>query len=192
MVDRTLHRTQFQDVSYLKNGTIRQQEAYTVLYQNKILDKLRAFTPVLTGTVPINIDIKTSDLDIICYFENKIFFRDSIIGLFGTMERFLIKEREDKQETIVASFYADGFMIEIFGQNIPCHQQSGYRHMVIEHQLLNKYGETFRRQIIHLKKQGYKTEPAFAKLLELEGDPYEALLRLEADATEATKDTHGC
>ena len=37
----------------------------------------------------------------------------------------------------------------------------------------------FRRQIIDLKKQGLKTEPAFAKLLALTGDPYVELLSFE-------------
>ncbi|MNO76159.1 hypothetical protein D3C76_672280 [compost metagenome] len=37
----------------------------------------------------------------------------------------------------------------------------------------------FRERIILLKTSGWKTEPAFAKALGLEGDPYEALLELE-------------
>lgn len=158
---------QFQDISYLQKGTIRQQEAYTVLHRNKVLEKLLAFTPVLVGTLPLNIDIETSDLDIICCFENKVFFRNAVVELFGACELFSIREREDKEETVIAGFYADGFMIELFGQNIPCRQQLAYRHMLVEHALLNKYGEPFRREIIALKKQGYKTEPAFAKMLAL-------------------------
>lgn len=51
--------------------------------------------------------------------------------------------------------------------------------MLIEHQILLEKGESFRQEIISLKKQGIKTEPAFAQLLGLSGDPYEAILRLE-------------
>lgn len=169
----------FQDISYLQNGTTRQQEAFTVLRQNRVLEELGPFNPVLVGTIPINIDIETSDLDIICCFENKHFFRDTIIRLFRDFELFSIREREEKEETVISRFFTGGFMIEIFGQNIPCLQQLAYRHMLAEYELLNKYGEPFRRQIIALKKQGYKTEPAFAKLLGLQGDPYQALLQLE-------------
>jgi hypothetical protein len=50
--------------------------------------------------------------------------------------------------------------------------------MLVEHRILKEKGEVFRQQIIELKKQGYKTEPAFGKLLEIEGDAYEYLLRL--------------
>lgn len=51
--------------------------------------------------------------------------------------------------------------------------------MLIEYNLLKTYGDPFRERIIQLKKQGIKTEPAFAQLLGLKGDPYLALLDLE-------------
>jgi hypothetical protein len=50
--------------------------------------------------------------------------------------------------------------------------------MLIEHSLLTEKGEHFRQEIIKLKRQGLKTEPAFAKLLGLDGDPYKAILKL--------------
>lgn len=51
-----------------------------------------------------------------------------------------------------------------------------FRHMVVEHQILCTREEGFRQKILNLKRQGYKTEPAFAKVLGLRGDPYEAIL----------------
>lgn len=51
--------------------------------------------------------------------------------------------------------------------------------MLIEATILNKYGEDFRRKIIELKESGVKTEPAFAQLLELKGNPYEGLLNFK-------------
>lgn len=80
---------------------------------------------------------------------------------------------------MVASFQLDDFSIELFGQNIPTRQQPGYRHMLVEYRLLQDYGEDFRQQIIQLKQQGIKTEPAFAQVLGLPGNPYEALLLFE-------------
>ena len=42
-----------------------------------------------------------------------------------------------------------------------------------------KKGEEFRQQVVNLKKQGYKTEPAFAKLLGLNSEnPFDELLKL--------------
>nr|WP_249665381.1 DUF4269 domain-containing protein [Mucilaginibacter sp. Bleaf8] len=61
---------------------------------------------------------------------------------------------------------------------MPSQQQSAYRHLLIEHYLLQLHGESLRKQVISLKNQGYKTEPAFAMALNLEGDPYLALLQL--------------
>lgn len=51
--------------------------------------------------------------------------------------------------------------------------------MLVEHQILAQKGKDFRAKIIDLKKMGIKTEPAFAQLLGLQGDPYKSLLKLE-------------
>jgi len=56
--------------------------------------------------------------------------------------------------------------------------------MVIEYQLLVKHGSVCREKIIELKKQGFKTEPAFAFLLGLKGNPYEELLKYENDQSQ--------
>ena len=49
--------------------------------------------------------------------------------------------------------------------------------MMVEHHLLCKHGEGFRRDIVELKKQGLDTEQAFAKPLGLRFGPYDALLK---------------
>ena len=41
---------------------------------------------------------------------------------------------------------------------------------------MQKMGPAFKEQIRGLKRNGLKTEPAFAKLLGLNGDPYRAVL----------------
>ncbi|MOA62849.1 hypothetical protein D3C78_1883950 [compost metagenome] len=50
--------------------------------------------------------------------------------------------------------------------------------MVIEDRLLRLFGEKFKQYIIQLKSNGMKTEPAFAKALHIQGDPYLELLSL--------------
>ena len=50
--------------------------------------------------------------------------------------------------------------------------------MIIEHKILAAHDNDFKTEIIKLKQAGLKTEPAFARLLGLDGDPYEALLKL--------------
>ena len=57
-------------------------------------------------------------------------------------------------------------------------EQWGVRHFRIEERLLAPNAD-LRRKVLELKRQGMKTEPAFAKVFGLPGDPYEAILRLE-------------
>ncbi|NDV65102.1 DUF4269 domain-containing protein [Bacteroides sp. 224] len=170
--------TLFDNIEYLKKGTKRQQQAYLVLTENSVLPKLNSFHPILVGTIPINIDIETSDLDIICYWTQKEEFISALKKLFGKESEFKIEENQT-MNAIVAGFKLHSFEIEIFGQNIPTKEQRGYRHMLVEHELLLKKGDQFRQQIIELKKQGYKTEPAFGIALGLSGDPYSELLNFE-------------
>lgn len=168
----------FLNISYLKTGNPKQIKAYHTLTDNGILSKLEAFSPILVGTIPINIDIEGSDLDIICYVQNEEEFKHNLKLYFGQERDFSISENK-KYQSIKANFFIDGFEIEIFGQNTPTQKQNAYRHMITEYKLLLENDENFRQEIIELKKQGYKTEPAFAKLLGLEGDPYKALLNYE-------------
>lgn len=168
----------FDTIDYLKTGNARQQRAYDVLTNHRILAQLEPFSPVLVGTIPINIDIESSDLDVICQWFDKSEFAAALHSLFSHYPNFTFWENTAHQ-AVVAHFIVDGFEIEVFGQNIPTFQQNAYRHMLVEDKLLAKYGEEFRQQIISLKRQGYKTEPAFALALGLEGDPYLTLLTVE-------------
>lgn len=171
--------TDFTRIDYLKNGSPVQIRAFAILTRHKILETLAQFTPVLIGTVPIDIAIATSDLDIACCWTDKDEFL-KVLRFFEQYEGFSTEERTiSNHQTILSRFKIEGFEVEIFAQNIPVAQQNGYRHLLVEHQILQQKDENFRQQIIHLKEQGYKTEPAFAQLLGLEGDPYLALLTLE-------------
>ncbi|KQB40365.1 DUF4269 domain-containing protein [Flavobacterium aquidurense] len=169
--------TDFTNINYLKNGNQKQIQAFDVLTQNKILFNLSQFDPIFVGTIPINIDIENSDLDIICYWKNKTYFIEKLNSLFGKENEFTIRETLiDDKESIIVNFKINGFEIEIFGQNIPTKDQNGYKHMLIEYEILQSKGDFFRLEIIKLKQNGYKTEPAFAFLLGLKGNPYLELL----------------
>lgn len=78
----------------------------------------------------------------------------------------------------MASFNYGEFTVEIFGQPRPVVKQNAYHHMIVEARLLAIGGEQARREIRRLKASGLKTEPAFARYFDLEGDPYEVLLQL--------------
>ncbi len=170
----------FDDIAYLQHGSEKQRRVWQVLTSNGIFEKLAPFDPLLAGTIPIEIDTPDSDLDIICDCPDTEAFEAVLRSLFGSEQHFQLHSKViGGRSSVVCSFEKEGFVIEIFGQNQPSRQQNAYRHLLIEARLLEERGPEFRRQIIELKQQGFKTEPAFARLLGLEGDPYEALLGLE-------------
>lgn len=163
---------------YLQNGTPRQRRASEVLRQTGILSILAAYTPVLAGTVPLDIDTEDSDLDIVCWYRTASDFENIVMENFAGRDNFSINRSQvNGQDTVIASFRSEEFTIEIFGQDRPVQEQEAVRHMLIEHSIIQEQGDAFKLKIRELKKKGLKTEPAFALLLGLDGDPYKALLQ---------------
>lgn len=175
----------FLDISYLKTGNLRQQKAYNILISSDIMSILKGFDPILTGTIPIGIDIEESDLDIVCKINNPVEFYQFLSDRFGNYTGFKIYYKTDN--IIVCSFYVEEMMIEIFGSPLDSVCTNAYRHMVTENRILNLLGEGFKKKIVELKEGGLKTEPAFAFLLGLEGNPYEKLLDIESWTDEEIK-----
>ena len=169
----------FDSITYLATGNDRQKHAFIVIKDHLIFEILHQFDPILVGTIPLDIAIKNSDLDIICCYQDKKVFKDLLVKSFSQFKDFSVKEKMiNGHEVVLARMIAGNWEIEIFGQEIPTREQAGYKHVLIENKLLIEYGEPFRKEIIKLKEQGYKTEPAFARLLKLTGDPYLELLKL--------------
>lgn len=79
---------------------------------------------------------------------------------------------------VIASFSVAGVPFEIFGQARPVREQDGWRHFSVEKRLLRLGGEDLREAVMNARRQGAKTEPAFAWVLGLKGDPYRAMLDL--------------
>ncbi len=170
----------FTRINYLRNGNERQKRALEVLTKYKVLEKLKPYSPLLTGTVPIQIDIESSDLDVICEVDlrfEKEFLEDIVPLLPSGTDMKVENTVINGEKSIVVNFMLEEFPIEIFGQNKPSEQQNAYRHMITEYKILQEKGEEFKQKIIELKKQGIKTEPAFGILMNLE-NPYEDLLKL--------------
>jgi len=182
--------TDWRDASYLARGNARQRRVYRALQSLGIFDALRAYHPVLAGTLPLGIDIEGSDLDIICEVgrpsevsgaSGLAAFERAVRDAFGTREDFQIERASVKgMPTVIAAWTFDGFAIEVFGQPRPVTEQNAYLHMVVEARLLAIGGKTARRAVVRLKRAGLKTEAAFARYFKIEGDPYEALLELSS------------
>ncbi len=169
----------WRDLIYLLHGTATQQAAYHALDALRVFAFLSAFDPVLAGTIPLDIDIPGSDLDVVCYATDVDVFAQYLSETFGHCDSFVLHHTViDGLPTVIAQFTAQGFPVEIFGQPRPVMEQHAVRHMVVEERLLRLGGAEVRWQIRHLKSQGLKTEPAFAAVFRLPGDPYQTLLQL--------------
>lgn len=176
---------------YLLAGNSRQQRAYAVLQDLAIWTVLGPFDPVLAGTVPLAIDVSDSDLDIICEVGPgaKGQFWVLLEQHYGHLPEFALRQQVvGRHESIVCGFRAAGVVVEVFGQNVPTMRQNAVRHMLVEHAILQVGGVAWRVAVRGLKRQGVKTEPAFAQLLGLPGNPYEALLELESWSVEAVRE----
>lgn len=169
----------FKTIDYLQYGNKKQKRAFKVLTKYNVFEKLDKYSPLLAGTIPIEIDIDGSDLDIICEVnldDQNDFLEhlkvNQLLPLDADIDAMII----NNEKCMVISFRLEEFEIEIFGQNKPTIQQNAYRHMIAEYRILKDKGEDFRQKIIELKKKGIKTEPAFGLLMNLM-DPYEDLLK---------------
>lgn len=166
----------WKSIEYLSEGNKRQKEAYFVLKETAILEKLNNYHPILVGTIPIDIDIESSDLDIICQTDDYKTFGDLIQLHFQHFEGFSTNINESRY---LARFRFKNFEIEVFATNQPTDLQPAYRHMIVEDRILQLLGINFRNEIRVLKNKGLKTEPAFGQLLTIKENPYEELLKYE-------------
>ncbi len=171
-----MNNRDWKSIEYLKAGGEREQACFHLLNKTGIFDCLKQYHPILTGTIPIGIDISGSDLDIICEVYDYIAFRNKVRQFYSNYDRFTDRLDDNRY---VAGFFCDGQEIEIFATSQPTEKQPAYRHMLVEYRLIQLLDESFRQEIIRLKLEGFRTEPAFGKLLNLKEDPYQALFELE-------------
>ncbi|WP_218849836.1 DUF4269 domain-containing protein [Winogradskyella vidalii] len=170
----------FRNIEYLEFGNERQKLAFSEIKKYEILEKLEKYNPILTGTIPIGIDLPESDLDIICECQNHSEFKTYLSENFSNKKDFKVySTKQNGIDSTIAEFKTDNFLFEIFGQNIPTEKQNAYQHMIIENRILKEKDSEFKQKVKELKSNGIKTEPAFAKLLGLNGNPYSELLKLK-------------
>ncbi|RIK67483.1 MAG: DUF4269 domain-containing protein [Planctomycetota bacterium] len=171
--------TDFLSFDGLREGTPRQRQACAALSDLRIAEKLAACRPVLCGTIPIDIDIDSSDLDLICQAPDPGGFIADMTDHFGDRPAFSARTViRDGLPTAIVRFRHGVFDVELFAQDRPAGEQRASRHMIIEARLLELGGTDTRTAIRALKQGGLKTEPAFGAYFNLPGDPYETLLRL--------------
>jgi hypothetical protein len=166
----------FYEPGYLAGGNWRQREVYDIVTGLSIMKSLKPFTPVIAGTIPIDVDIEGSDIDILCGYGDGSEFKNTLKRCYAGEKNFTIRQaRFRERESILSSFIHDGYAVEIFGQMRHPRQQDGFIHMVVEYRILQMCTGVFREEVRRLKREGIGTEPAFARLLGITSHPYDTL-----------------
>ncbi|MDQ1081069.1 DUF4269 domain-containing protein [Pseudoroseomonas cervicalis] len=142
------------------------------------LRRLAGFDPHVAGTPPLRLATPASDLDLLCHAPDPAAFARHLWREFGAERGFALWQWRGAPRPVLARFRAEGWEFEIFGAAQPVAEQAGWRHFVVERRLLALGGTKLRRAVRAARQRGMKTEPAFASVLGLEGDPYAALLAL--------------
>lgn len=169
----------FSTIEYLKKGNPRQKAAYRAILSLEIFEILKNYQPILTGTIPIEVDLPNSDLDIICSAKDLDAFHNEVHRNFGKFNNFKIYQSIIHDVScVVANFKYFDFDFEIFCQSTQTKSQQAYLHMLVEYRLLSFAHPAAKKEIRNLKSIGLKTEPAFTKLFQLPGDPYLTLIDL--------------
>lgn len=147
-----------------------------------VLEVLASFDPRVAGTPPLGLDLPDSDIDVLCCAPNACIFTDIAWHAYSDAPAFIAKQWVDPPRPVVISFEAAGWQIQLYGEAIPVERQRGWRHFAVERRLLPVGGHDLRVAVLALRQRGMKTEPAFAAVLGLKGDPYVALLDLGEQA----------
>ncbi|RVG98638.1 DUF4269 domain-containing protein [Sinorhizobium meliloti] len=161
------------------SGMTHQLRYYEAVEQLQLGRRLQQWNWQLSGSPPLGIEIDDAEIDVVCSFAEPAIFAETVWNEFGAAGEFRIWQRTTKERPVVARFRAFGWEVEIYGSSVPLRQQLAVRHYEIEKRLLCLGGDRLRSSVRRMKQSGIKTERAFAMILNLTGDPYEALLRLE-------------
>lgn len=167
----------FKSWQYILEESDVQRSVKQVLEDSGIFSVISGYSPVICGSYPLDIALPGSDVDISCYAPNLESYIYFALEHFKEKENFYLKIKEIRNEpSVIVRFTHHGQLIELFTQKVPVEQQHGFLHLVTEWHILRELGKKFREQLMALRESGLKTEPAFAHLLRLKGDPYLALI----------------
>lgn len=154
------------------------EKVMSFLEESTILDKLKDYTPCLSGTIPLGIHNEKSDLDILLEADNTDLALRELSSLFKNYLGFKIKQyQKGDQNIILVNFKHQDLLIELYCTTQSVYKQAANQHFLVEGKILKLCPPQFKHKIIELKKSGLKTEPAFGKLMNLE-NPYIDLLVL--------------
>ncbi|OEC41782.1 DUF4269 domain-containing protein [Aeromonas sp. DNP9] len=177
-------------LDYLAHGNPRQRSAHALLTAG-VWDELAAQCSdlALVSTLAIGLDRPGSDLDTLCQHADPAEFAatfaeqgwqashkgDNIWLLertFACLDQSCANSGSDKSDAC--------WPLELYVTPAPIETLNGWRHLTLMAALLERFGDAFYQEVLHLRlEEGLKGEAAMCRLLGLAGDPYAALLTLE-------------
>lgn len=156
------------------------QMLMSALKKSGILRLLRPYHPLIAGSLPLGLAVSSSDCDIIIEVDDFAKTEKHLHDLFSGLPGFKLWQRSDQSvPEMIASFFVDEVHFEIFCQKIPSMKQTAYKHFLAEERILKYAGLPFAELVLQERRQGLKTEAAFAKILRLEGNPFDAMSSLQ-------------
>jgi hypothetical protein len=136
---------------------------------------LAEWDPVPVSSSAAGLGLESSDLDVVCDLRTPG-FATAVRGAFGDRPGFRTWRHGALHLT---AFRGRDMDIEIVGEPRPVEDQLAYRHAVAHRRVVEEHGPAFAAAVRDLRRRtGLKTEPAIARLLRLDGDPYVAVERL--------------
>src|ERR1044071_1033189 len=105
----------FFDLNYLSKGSAIQQAGLRAIISSGIMNSLKEFSPVVVGTLPLDLFVATSDIDIICFFPDAEEFQSQL--------KHSTRKDLNGVDSVIANFDFDGFQFEVVGQPIPVTEQ---------------------------------------------------------------------
>ena len=89
----------FLTIDYLEHGNEIQQNVFHLLCNHQILEKLDTYKPIVVGTIPIEINIENSDIDIIGETSNFEKATNHLTENFSHYFEFKINQLTNNNET---------------------------------------------------------------------------------------------
>lgn len=142
--------------------------------KHRLTDLLSAWDPLFSGSIPIGVDTRDSDLDILLYGKDLFVAANEILrtlhgaGITTSGEWKLGQCRQGACMTLCIN--TGTTPIELFLATEHPSRQDSHRDLVAEYLLLIQHGDSLREKVRALKETGIDTETAFARALQLPSD----------------------
>lgn len=177
-----LHNQSLESVICLENNT----KVMSAINELNVLADLKEHQALVAGTFPLGMHTDDSDVDVLLKAQDLDALEVKLKEMYSSNVGYSSEQKEKSGlNSLIVKFQFQGVEFELFAQDHDTPTQVAFKHYQIEEKLLKYMGESFRQEVLDFRKsEGMKTEPAFAKALGEESDPYKFLAKLSLSPIE--------